>query len=61
MDVRTEKTFEPGIPRRLFTLPLLNALDVTADGKRLVVPVPEGANAPSPFEVVTNWQAALTK
>jgi Tol biopolymer transport system component len=61
VDVRTEKTFDPGAPRRLFTQPLLNSVDVTADGKRFVVPAPDGANAPSPFTVVTNWQAVLKK
>jgi len=61
VDVSTEKTFQPGVPRRLFTIPLLSPGDVRADGKRFVFPAPEGSNAPSPFTVVTNWQAALKK
>jgi len=56
-----DKTLDPGVPRRLFALPLLNAFDVTRDGTRFMVPTPEGANAPSPFTVVTNWQTALAK
>ena len=61
VDIRADKTLEPGIPRRLFALPLLNGFDITQDGTRFIVSMPEGANAPSPFTVVTNWQAALAK
>ena len=35
--------------------------DVTGDGKRFIYPTPEVLNAPSPFIVVTNWQAGLKK
>jgi hypothetical protein len=52
---------DPGVPRRLFALPLLSLFDVTGDGTRFMIPTPEGANAPSPFTVVTNWQAGLAK
>jgi hypothetical protein len=61
VDVSTEKAFQPGVPRQLFPIPLLTPGDVTADGKRFLFPAPEGSNAPSPFTVVTNWQAALKK
>jgi Tol biopolymer transport system component len=61
VDVRAGKTFEPGVPRRLFSLAAQNNGDVTADGKRFLFPAPEGSNAPSPFTVVTNWQAVLRK
>jgi eukaryotic-like serine/threonine-protein kinase len=61
LDVSTEKTFQPGVPRQLFPIPLLSRGDVTADGRRFLYPTPEGSNAPSPFTVVTNWQAALKK
>lgn len=47
--------------RTLFATPLQFAGDVTTDGKRFVYPAPEGSNAPSPFTVVTNWQAVLKK
>jgi len=59
--IRTGNTFAAEALRPLFSLPLLNAGDVTADGKRFLYPAPEGANAPSPFTVVTNWQAALKR
>ena len=57
--INAGKTFEFEAPRLLFTVPLLSALDVTPDGKRFLIPLPEGTNAPSPFTVVTNWQAVL--
>jgi Tol biopolymer transport system component len=61
VDISTEKTFRAGVPQRLFNFPLLVAGDVSADGKRFLYATPEGSNAPSPFMVVTNWQAALKK
>ena len=59
--LNAEKTFQAGVPRQLFNLPLLDAGDVSADGKRFLYLAPEGANAPSPFMVVTNWPATLKK
>ena len=61
VDTNTEKTFQAGIPRRLFQGLLLNPFDVTADGKRFLVAQPEGSNAQTPFTVVLNWQAGLKK
>src|SRR5687768_4903775 len=60
-DVRTDQTFNPGAPRRLFTLPLAYAGDVTPDGSRFLNVLTEGANAPAPFTVVTNWQSVLAR
>jgi Tol biopolymer transport system component len=59
--VRTEKAFEASPARPLFATPLQFPGDVTSDGKRFLFPSPEGSNAPSPFTVVTNWQAVLKK
>ena len=42
-------------------LPLAYAGDVTADGKRFLNILNEGANAPAPATVVTNWQAVLAR
>ncbi len=61
VDVIASPTFVPGAPKRLFGIPLLSPGDVTGDGKRFIYPTPEGSNAPSPFIVVTNWQAGLKK
>ncbi len=59
VDVEAEGTFKPGVPRALFAMPLLTRGDVSADGKRLLLVTPEGSTAPSPFIVVSNWQAGL--
>ena len=62
VDIDAGKTFRAGVPRPLFSIGGLYSGDVMADGKRfLVVSAPEGASAPSPFMVVTNWQTALKK
>jgi Tol biopolymer transport system component len=61
VDVSAEKTFRAGVPRRLFNVGLLTPGDISTDGKRFLNAVPEGASAPSPFMVVTNWPAALKK
>jgi Tol biopolymer transport system component len=53
--------FEAGIPKQLFALPPgSDSWDVTADGKKFLVPVPPGAHgARTPITVVLNWQADL--
>jgi Tol biopolymer transport system component len=61
VEVHTTKAFEPRPARPLFSTPLQFPGDVTADGKQFLYPAPEGSNAPSPFTVVTNWQAVLKK
>ena len=62
VDVATDKAFQAGVPRRLFTTPAyLTPTDVAADGKRFLIPTPEGSNTQTPYTVVLNWQAALKK
>lgn len=61
VDVNVGTTFVPGTPKPLFNIPLLSPGDVTGNGKRFIYPTAEGSNAPSPFIVVTNWQAGLKK
>ncbi len=61
VDVSTVNTFLPGASRRLFTVPSFSAGDASADGKRFLFAAPEGSGAPSPFMVVTNWQAGLNR
>jgi len=64
VDVTADKSFQAGIPRRLFTIPpIANPPDVSADGKRFLqttIGGPAGTSA-TPFNVVLNWQAALRK
>jgi Tol biopolymer transport system component len=45
----------------LYTIAPFPAWDVTADGKRFLLPVPAVENSPSPFNVVLNWTALLKK
>lgn len=54
--------FEAGIPKQLFALPPDSGVwDVTADGKKFLVPVPSGPQSRTPNTVVLNWQAELKK
>jgi Tol biopolymer transport system component/predicted Ser/Thr protein kinase len=61
VNVDAAKSFQFEAPRRLFNMPLLGPMEVTADGKQFLMPLPEGTSAPSPFTVVTNWHAVLQK
>jgi len=64
VEVTTDKAFQAGGPRRLFTVPPINAApDVSADGKRFLYGAigGSGTTALTPFTVVLNWQAALKK
>jgi hypothetical protein len=61
-DIISDTAFRVGIARRLFGFPgLLSSPDVARDGKRFLFTLPQGADAPTPFIVVLNWQAALKK
>jgi hypothetical protein len=60
--INTDKAFQAEAPRRLFDITgWLTRPDVTADGKRFLFGLPEGANVQTPFMVVLNWQAALKR
>jgi Tol biopolymer transport system component/predicted Ser/Thr protein kinase len=65
VDVNGAATFQAGVPRKLFDAPpTTSAPDVSADGKRWLIPVllgTTGSATTSPFNVVLNWQAALKK
>ncbi len=61
VDVTTDGTFEHGVQTPLFPTPIQTELlfngfnhnyDVTPDGERFILPVPE---SPRPITVVTNW------
>jgi hypothetical protein len=59
--VETEPTFRiGGPPKPLFKAPRVLFFDVSRDGQRFLMPVPEGAgtNAP-PYKVVLNWTSTL--
>jgi hypothetical protein len=60
--VSTEPTFSvSGPPQVLFQAPAnVVFFDVSADGERFLMPIPEGAGASAPpFKVVLNWTATL--
>jgi len=62
--VSTSGVFQAGIPKALFKVPAgVLFYDVSADGKRFLMPAPSNANpaAQPPFTVVLNWQASLKK
>jgi Tol biopolymer transport system component len=66
VEVTTNPVFRAGIPKALFqttvgTTGSLSTWDVSADGKRFLMPAPSAASAQQPFAVVLNWQAALKK
>jgi len=52
--------FEAGVPKLLFDVPRSQPMfDVSADGQKLLLVVPNGeTGAPKPINVVTNWPAA---
>jgi Tol biopolymer transport system component len=62
VEIATGPALKAGIPRLLFPMPP-NVLDwdVSADGKRFLLAVPQSESTPAPFTVVLNWQAALKK
>jgi eukaryotic-like serine/threonine-protein kinase len=66
VEVATSPAFRAGVPKALFEAPLdPNSIaaqwDVTADGKRFLIPASKTQSEQPPFNVVLNWQAALKK
>ena len=65
VEIATSPTVRAGIPQVLFVVPPEGGpaqgsrWDVTADGKRFLIPV--GESTTTPFIVVQNWQAGLKK
>ena len=64
VDISTSPAFQAGVPKQLFTLPPnVGNWDVTADGKRFLVAMPQQAQqyTDTPITVVLNWEAGLRK
>jgi eukaryotic-like serine/threonine-protein kinase len=60
VDVTSDKTFQAGVPRRLFDPGPLEArpdFDMTADGRRFLLSLPSGGRGP--LTVMLNWQAGI--
>ena len=60
-EVRTTPTFQVGAPRKLFRLrPDFVGLDVTPDGRRILIAAPAG-QASTGITLIENWTAALKR
>jgi DNA-binding winged helix-turn-helix (wHTH) protein len=60
VDVDTTPVFRPGRPRQLFRVAgVIPEWGVTTDGSRFLFAVP--VSSPPPFNIVRDWQAALSK
>jgi eukaryotic-like serine/threonine-protein kinase len=60
MSVDSTRSFQAGAPRELFQAPAgANALAVTNDLKRFLIPVPVERKASQGFTVMLNWTSAL--
>ena len=61
VDVTTSPVFQAGVPTALFKIrPGWQYWDVSADGKRFLIPVPV-TTAPVPYKVVLNWPSTLKR
>jgi len=64
VEVNTSGAFQPGVPKALFKVPRgLEFWDVSADGKRFLMPAPSAASATvqPPFTVLLNWPSLRKK
>jgi hypothetical protein len=61
VEVTTSPVFQVETPKPLFQTPPGTLGMATLDGKRFMLAVPVEQSTPSPWTVVLNWQAGLTK
>lgn len=59
VEVKTAETFEAGVPVALFKADLATGIDITADGKRIILSNREAAAKMVPITIVTNWTADI--
>jgi Tol biopolymer transport system component len=59
VDVSTESVFRAGIPKPLFKTVPGGFFDVTKDGQRFLIPIPESLT--TSYTVVLNWTAGLKR
>jgi Tol biopolymer transport system component len=60
VEIDTRSGFQPGAPKPLFKAPARVVFwDVTNDGQRFLIPVPESATSVAPYNVVLNWTSTL--
>ena len=62
VDISTTPSFSAATPKPLFKGPRgVIFWDLAQDGQRFLMPVPQDANAPAPYQVVLNWTSTLKK
>ena len=62
VDISTTPSFSAATPKPLFKGPSgVVYWDLAQDGQRFLMPVPQDANAPAPYQVVLNWTSTLKK
>jgi len=63
VDVKAGARFEHGLPKPLFDVHIINSarVDVSPDGKRLLIPTTGGELATTSLMVVLNWYAGLKR
>jgi hypothetical protein len=59
VDVSTESGFRAGPPRALFKTEAGGLFDVTRDGEKFLIPIPESLT--TSYTVVLNWMAGLKR
>ena len=59
VEVTAGTAIQPGVPKKLFTLPVAFWFDVSPDGNRFLIPAQNTIEAQSPIMVVLNWQSGL--
>jgi dipeptidyl aminopeptidase/acylaminoacyl peptidase len=59
VDVNTESGFRAGIPKPLFKTVPGGFFDVTQDGEKFLIPIPESLT--TSYTVVLNWMAGLKR
>jgi hypothetical protein len=62
VDVTTSPVFQAVVPKALFrSASVLQFWEATADAQHFLIPAPAGANAASPYKVVLNRTALLSR
>lgn len=60
VEIDMKSGFQPGTPKPLFKVPAaIRFWDVTSDGQKFLMPVPEKAAGLEPYRIVLNWTSTL--
>ena len=62
VEIDMKNGFQPGVPKQLFKMPgEIRFWDVTRDGQKFLIPVPQSAANSAPYNVIVNWTSTLKK